>query len=299
VSCFRFVESQCTTYPVKRLCELVAVPRSSYNLWASGSVSDRYVDDAWLANDIHDIHVASRHTYGAPRIAGQLRNRGERLGTKRVARIMASCGIVGAHSRRKWRQGRANTAFAPDRIGRDFTAERSNQRWVADITEFKCTDGRLYLAGIKDLHDQGFAGWSMGDRRPTDLVVNALVMALARRMPDGELIHHADRGRRPVESAQYTSLEFANRLADWNVTPSFGATGVCYDNAAMESTWAALKRDLRHMYGPLERHTRSQMRTMIFDYIESFYNRQRHQARLGHRTPAEAYAASIAAPAAA
>jgi putative transposase len=215
VSCFRFVESQCTTYPVKRLCELVAVPRSSYNLWASGSVSDRYVDDAWLANDIHDIHVASRHTYGAPRIAGQLRNRGERLGTKRVARIMASCGIVGAHSRRKWRQGRANTAFAPDRIGRDFTAERSNQRWVADITEFKCTDGRLYLAGIKDLHDQGFAGWSMGDRRPTDLVVNALVMALARRMPDGELIHHADRGSQGGfnRSSQHLDVEVSDGQA--------------------------------------------------------------------------------------
>jgi putative transposase len=293
VSCFRFVESHHATYPVKRLCELVAVPRSSYYQWASAATSARYLDDAWLANDVFDEHVNSRRTYGAPRVAGQLRRRGLRLGTKRVARIMASCGLVGAHSRRKWRQGRANTAFAPDLIGRAFTAERSNQRWVADITEFACRDGRLYLAGIKDLHDQGFAGWSMGDRRPTDLVVNALVMALARRTPDGDLIHHADRG------SQYTSLEFANRLADWNITPSFGATGVCFDNAAMESTWAALKRDLRHMYGPLEQHTRSQMRTMLFDYIESFYNRQRHQARLGHRTPAEAYAASIAAAAAA
>ncbi len=92
----------------------------------------------------------------------------------------------------------------------------------------------------------------MGDRRPADLVVNALVMALVRRTPRGELIHHADRG------SQYTSLKFANRLKAWTVTPSFGATGVCYDCAAMESTWAAFKRDLRHIHGPLERFTRSQ-----------------------------------------
>jgi len=100
---------------------------------------------------------------------------------------------------------------------------------VADITEFACVDGKLFLAGIKDLHDRGLVGWSMGERQTTDLVVNALVMALARRQPDGELVHHADRG------AQYTSLEFTNRLADWKLQASSGSTGDCFDNAAMES----------------------------------------------------------------
>jgi len=289
VSCFRFVDDHHTDYPVKRLCQLVEVPRSSYYEWASRPLSDHYVDDAWLANEIYDIHVASRRTYGAPRVAGQLRHAGRCHSRKRVARLMAECGLVGAHSRRKWRRGRANTAPAADLLERDFTAGRSDQRWVADITEFACWDGKLFLAGIKDLHDQGLAGWSMGERQTTDLVVNALVMALARREPDGELIHHADRG------AQYTSLEFSNRLADWQVRPSFGSTGDCWDNAAMESTWAAIKREIRHIWGPWEDKTRSQLRTILFEYVEVFYNRQRHQARLGHRTPAEAYAASRAA----
>ncbi len=194
MSCFRFVDDHHTGYPVKRLCELVEIPRSSYYEWASRPLSDHYLDDAWLANEIYDIHVASRRTYGAPRVSGQLRNRGRRCARKRVARIMAECGFVGAHGRRKWRRGKANTAPAPDLLQRDFTAAKSDQRWVADITEFACLDGKLFLAGIKDLHDQGLAGWSMGERQTTDLVVNALVMALARRAPDKDLIHHADRG---------------------------------------------------------------------------------------------------------
>lgn len=202
---------------------------------------------------------------------------------------MAECGLVGAHSRRKWRRGGKNTAPAPDLLERDFSAERSDQRWVADLTEFHCRDGKLFLAGINDLCDRGLAGWSMGERQTTDLVVNALVMALARRAPDGDLIHHADHG------SQYTSLEFTNRLGDLKINASFGSVGDCYDNAAMESTWAAIKREIRHIFGPWEQLTRSQLRTVLFEYIEVFYNRQRHQARLGHRTPAEIYAASPAA----
>jgi transposase InsO family protein len=289
VTRFRFVSEHRSEHPIKRLCELVEVSRSSYYEWASRPLSAHYLADAELANEIYDIHVASQRTYGAPRVDGQLRHRGRRHSRKRVARLMAQCGLVGAHSRRKWRRGRANTAPAPDLLQRDFTAERSDQRWVADISEFACRDGKLFLAGIKDLHDQSLVGWSMGERQTTDLVVSALVMALARRSPNGELIHHADRG------SQYTSLEFSNRLADWQLRASYGSTGDCYDNAAMESTWAAIKREIRHIHGPWEDLTRSQLRTILFAYIETFYNRRRHQARLGHRTPAETYAASRAA----
>jgi len=130
-------------------------------------LSGHYLSEAWLANDIYDIHVASRRTYGAPRIQGQLPHLGKCHRTKRIARIMAECGPVGAHGRGKWRLGRANMAPAPALLERDFTADRSDERWVADITEFGCRDGKLYLVGIKDLHDQVLAGWSMGERRPT------------------------------------------------------------------------------------------------------------------------------------
>lgn len=283
-----FVDDHKADYRIVRLCLLVELPRATYYRWATPTLSDQYLDDAYLANEIFDIHQASRCTYGSPRVWGQLRRAGTRVGEKRVARLMAVLGLVGAHSRKKWRRG-ASTAPAGDLIERDFTAEASDSRWVADITEFACLDGKLYLAGILDLHDRGVAGWSMGERQTTDLVVNALVMALTRRDPDDDVVHHADRG------SQYTSLAFGNSLADWGVTPSFGATGVCWDNAAMESTWATIKRDIRHIYGDWKDITRSELRTILFDYIETFYNRTRHQAGLEHRTPAEVYAASKAA----
>lgn len=124
---------------------------------------------------------------------------------------------------------RSQHAPAGDLLERDFTAESSDLRWVADITEFGYIDGKLFLAGIVDLHDRGICGWSMGERPTTDLVVNALVMALARRDPDSELIHHADRG------AQYPAVEFSNRLADWGLRASYSSTGDCFDKAATES----------------------------------------------------------------
>ena len=276
---------------MKRLCELVECSRSGFYAWKSRPPSDHYWADVGLAKEIYDIHVASQRTYGTPRVLGQLQHRSRRVGRKRVARIMAGCGLVGAHGRKKWRKGknRSRVAPGPDLIGRDFTAAASNQRWVADVTEFKCRDGKLFLAGILDLHDRGLAGWSMSARQTSDLVVNALVMGLARRQPDGDLIHHADRG------SVYTSGDLGLTMVDHDVSASFGRTGVCWDNAAMESTWATIKREVRHIHGDWETMTRSQLRTVLFDYIETFYNRQRHQARLGHRTPAETYQASTKA----
>ena len=286
----RFVSENADHYPVTRLCFLVDVRRSTYYQWRHRPLSKRDLDDAKLAHEIVEIHQASHGTYGAPRVHGQLRHRGRRVGRKRVARIMTECGLVGVHGRRKWRRGEANTVPAPDLLQGDFTAETSDHKWVADITEFACWDGKLFLAGIKDLHDQSIVGWSMGIRQTTDLVVNALVMALSRRHPDNdELIHHADRG------SQYTSLEFSTRLADWCINPSYSRSGTCFDNAAMESTWATLKREIHHIHGSWSEMTRSQLRTALFSYIETFYNRNRHQARLGHRTPADAYPASHAA----
>ena len=282
-----FVDDHRADHCVTKLCELVELPRATYYRWANPKLADRTIDDAYLANEIVDIHRSSRCTYGSPRVWGQLRRRGIRVSEKRVARIMAELGLIGAHGRKKWRRG-ANTAPAGDLLNRDFTAEASDLRWVADITEFKCVDGKLFLAGIMDLHDRGIAGWSMGERPTTDLVVNALVMALARRDPDTDLIHHADRG------SQYTAVEFSNRLTDWHLRPSFGSTGDCFDNAAMESVWASVKREIRHIHGDWADITRSELRTILFDYIETFYNRARHQARLEHRTPAETYAASAA-----
>ncbi len=284
-----FVDDHRAEHDVTLLCDLVELPRATFYRWLNPTLSERYLEDAYLASESVDIYRASNKTYGSPRVWGQLRRRGFRVSVNRVARIMAECRLVGAHSRKRWRKGRVETAPAGDLLERDFTAEASDLRWVADISEFKCLDGKLFLAGVMDLHDRGIAGWSMGERQTTDLVVNALVMALGRRDPGDDLVHHADKG------SQYTSLEFSNRLNDWQIRPSFGSTGDCFDNAAMESTWATIKREIVHIHGDWTTLTRSQLRTILFDYIETFYNRRRHQARLDHQTPAEAYAASKAA----
>ena len=263
---------------------MIDLPRSTYYAWLNHQPSQRAWDDNALLDEIKDIHALSRHTYGAPRILGQLRHRGHRVGRHRVARIMHTHGLVGVHGRKRWRRGKPDTAYAPDLLERDFSATRPDERWVADISEFHCFDGKLFLAGIRDLFDKALVGWAMGERQTTDLVVSALVMALSRRRPDAELVHHSDKG------PQYTSLDMANRLSDWGLSASFGSTGDAYDNAAMESFWATAKREIEFLHGPVRQLTRSQLRTIIFEYVEVFYNRERHQAILGHLTPAEYYA---------
>jgi len=128
-----FVDDHKAEHPISLLCRLVELPRATYYRWAKPILSDHYVSDAYLANEIVDIYRQSRGTYGSPRVWGQLRRRQVRVGVKRVARIMAELGLVGAHSRKRWRRGRPDTAPAPDLLGRNFTAEASDLRWVADI----------------------------------------------------------------------------------------------------------------------------------------------------------------------
>lgn len=286
MSRFRFVEDHASDYPVKRLCALVEVSRSGFYAWRDRPTSRRDLDDQELVVEIRVIHERSRGTYGAPRIEGQLRRQGRCHGRKRIARLMRTHGLVGAHARRRWRRGRPDIAPAPDRLERDFTAACPDQRWVGDITEFDTDDGKLYVAGILDLHDRSLVGWAMNERATSDLVIDALVMAIGRRRPDSEVVHHSDRG------TQYTSLRFANHLEDHGLVASFGSTGDAYDNAAMEAFWATLKRELAWIHHRHRWTTRAELRVALFDYIETFYNRDRHQARLGHQTPAEIYAAS-------
>lgn len=279
MSCFRFVSAHQGEYPVKRLCQLVEVSRSGFYDWNGRPPPDRFFNDAVLANKIHTIYRRSRGTYGAPRVTGQLARGGDRVGCKRVARLMHDNNLVGAHARKKWRRGRRDVAPAPDRLNRDFSASRPNQKWVADISEFVTGEGKLYVAGVRDLCHRGLVGWAMGERQTADLVIDAVVMAVARRQPDGPLVHHSDKG------TQYTSLAFTNHLEDLGLIASYGSTGDCYDNAAMETFWATLKREITWIHGTLAFDTRAELRRVLFDYIEIFYNRQRHQAGLDHLTP--------------
>jgi transposase InsO family protein len=231
----RFVQDNQVDLPVKRMCELVELPRSSFYAWVNRTPSTREVADAELLELIRDIYRRSRHTYGVPRVYGQLRRIGRPVARSRVARLMRANNLVGAHASKKWRRGRPDAGGLADLLNRDFTATAPNQRWVADVTEFACGDGKLYLAAIRDLFHRGIVGWDTSGRQDSTLVVSALTMALTRTGHPAEVIHHADKG------SIYTSLDFAFAAGNHDMSLSFGSTGDAFDNAAMETFWARLK----------------------------------------------------------
>jgi putative transposase len=226
------------------------------------------------------IHERSRRTYGAPRVHAQLRRVDQRCSRKRVARLR-SHGLVGVHARRRWRRGRPDVAPAPDLVNRDFMPSGPDQVWAADVTQFRTHEGWLHLAAVIDLWSRRIVGWSMNASPNSELVTDALLMAFQRRRPDRRVVHHSDRG------AAYTSLAFSQRVRELELDQSFGSTGDCYDNAAVEAFWATLKRELGWIHNTTTWPDRAELRSALFDYIEGFYNPNRIQRRLGHQSPAD------------
>jgi transposase InsO family protein len=281
VSRFRFVADHRAAYGVKRLCRIAGCSRSGFYDWARRPPSRHMREDERLSALVDQIHERSRRTYGAPRIHAELRRLGERCARKRVARLMRERGWVGVHTRRRRRAGRPDVAPAPDLVRRAFSPARRDAVWAADISQFWTGEGWLHLAGVMDLHSRRVVGWAMGPSPDADLVIDALLMAFCRRRPDRRLIHHSDRG------SAYTSLALSRRLAELGIAASFGSTGDCFDNAAVEAFFATLKRELRWIHGERTWPNRILLRSALFDYIEGFYNPSRIQRRLGYRSPAD------------
>ena len=277
----RFVQDHQAEYSVERMCELVEVPRSSFYAWRSHTPTARDRADVELLAVIIDIYEASRGTYGVPRVLGQLRRRGIRVARSRVARLMRVNGLRGAQARKRWKRKGHGGDPTEDLLNRDFTARGPNLRWVADFTEFPTGEGKLHLAGVRDLFHHGIVGWDTSDTQDTVLAVSALTMALVRTGNPDDVIHHADHG------SQYTSFDFAVAAGNANVRLSFGSVGDAFDNAAIESFWARLKVEIAWIRGSIWFPTRAEAHAYLFEFIEVFYNRQRHQAGLDHLTPAE------------
>jgi putative transposase len=222
----------------------------------------------------------SRGTCGAPRIHAELWAQGIRCGRKRVARLMRHAALAGTQRRRHrgtTRQER-EASVAPDLVKRNFTVSAPDQLWVADITYVPTAEGWLYLATVLDAWSRRIVGWAMADTLRTELVVEALNMAVWNRRPAVAVVHHSDRG------AQYTSLTFSRRCRDAGVAPSMGSVGDAYDNALAEAFFASLKTELlmRHTFA-----TRQAARRALFDYIEGFYNSHRRHSALRYLSPAE------------
>jgi putative transposase len=280
VSCYRLIEAERTNFPVQFMCRLLGVSRSGYYDWSGRAPSRRSLQDAALTEKISQIHRRSRQTYGSPRVHAELKALGTRCGRKRVERLMRQAGIRGCvrgGRRGTTRRGRGSTS-AEDLLKRDFAATEVDRVWVADITYVPTREGFLYLAFILDVYSRRIVGWAMEEHLRTELVVDALRMAVWRRKPAPGLVHHSDRG------VQYTALSFAQRLSEVGITPSMGRTGTALDNAMAESFVSTLKAEL---VGRLELTTRQAARTAIFEYLEAFYNTRRLHSALGYRSPVD------------
>lgn len=278
---FRFVDEQKAHYPVATMCRVLGVSSSGYYAWRSRPASVRALADAILTEVITTIHTDSRRTYGAPRVHAELRlGHGIACGQKRVARLMRACGLQGVHRRKGFRTTRRDqsAAPAPDLLERDFGATEPDRKWVADITYVPTWSGFLFLAVAIDCFSRRVVGWAMRDHLRTDLVLEALEMALYTRRPAAGLIHHSDRG------CQYTSFAFGRRCRQAGVAPSMGSVGDAFDNALAESFFATLECEL------IDRRSfrnRTEARLAVFDFIEGFYNPRRRHSSLGQLSPAE------------
>jgi putative transposase len=230
-----------------------------------------------LTSRMNAIHERSHGTYGAPRVHAELEAEGIQVGRKRVARLMRAAGLAGV-SRRKWITTTVrdrNARPAPDLVERNFVAPGPNRLWVADITYIPTWAGFLYLAVVLDAFSRRIVGWAMETHLRTELVLEALNMALAQRRPAG-VIHHSDQG------TQYTSIAFGMRCREAGVRPSMGSVGDCFDNAMCESFFATLECELLN-----RRHFRTQVeaRMAVFEFIEGWYNPHRRHSALDYLSP--------------
>jgi len=280
VSNYKLIEAEKTSFPVQFMCRMLGVSRSGYYDWRDRPPSRSSLENATLTSKIREIHRRSRETYGSPRIHAELRALGIRCGRKRVARLMRQAGLLGCmRGRRKRTTHRSGRAVpAKDLLQRSFVAAQIDKVWVADITYVPTREGFLYLAFILDVHSRRIVGWAMENHLRTELVVDALRMAVWRRKPAPGLVHHSDQG------VQYTALSFSERLREVGITPSMGRTGTALDNAMAESFVSTLKAEL---VSRLKFPTRQAAKTAIFEYLETFYNTRRLHSALGYKSPAD------------
>jgi putative transposase len=259
------------------MCRVLGVSKSGFYAWLTRPPSLRARDDERLLASIRRSHTASDGTYGAPRVLRDLREDDVRVGCKRVARLMKRANLRGVCRRKGFRTTVRddNQRPSPDLVHRDFTAQRPNQLWVADITYIPTHAGFLFLAVVLDVWSRRIVGWAMATHLRTELVLEAMQMAVTQRQPS-DVVHHSDQG------CQYTSFAFGKRCREAGVRPSMGTVGDCYDNAMCESFFASLECELLDRY-VLRTHAEARMH--VFKYIEGFYNPRRRHSSLDYLSP--------------
>jgi putative transposase len=277
---FAFVAAEKAWAPVAVLCRILEVSRSGFYAWEERGPSARSTEDAKLSVEIAAIHKASRETYGSPRVQAELEAQGAVVNRKRVARLMAEMGL---QSRRKRRfkattDSKHDMPVAENLLDRKFEVDAPDVAWVTDITYVWTSEGWLYVAAILDLFSRRVVGLAMSERIDRALVLEALRVAVGRRVPNVGLMHHSDRG------SQYASGDYQEELDDLGVVCSMSRKGNCWDNAVAESFFATLKTELVYSR---RFATRAEAREAIFDFVEVFYNRRRRHSTLGYVSPVE------------
>jgi putative transposase len=290
---YTFIVRACSDLPVAVCCRVMKVSTSGFYAWRADPVSDRDLDDAYLTNVIVDIHQMSRRCYGSPRVHAELRlGEGIRCSRKRVERLMRQAGIAGIHRRK--RRGctrRDGSEPSDDLVNRSFDPTEPDRLWVMDVTEHPTCDGKVYLAVVLDAFSRRVVGWSIADHIRSELVVDAVQMAIwRRRPPKGQTIAHSDHG------SGYTSWAFGRRLRGAGLLGSMGSIGDCFDNSVAESFFGTLQVEL------LDEHrwtSRQQLALAIYEWIEAWYNPRRRHSYCQMLSPTDYEAAHTPAAAAA
>ncbi len=263
--------------PVTVTCRVLGFSTQAFNKWRRNPVSQRDWDDAHLMNAALDVH-ADDPAFGYRFIADELKDAGHVVSERRVWRICSEQGIWSVFSKKRGLNRKAGPPVHDDLVERDFTASAPDQLWLTDITEHRTTEGKLYLCAIKDVYSNRIVGYSIASRMKASLAVASLRNAIRLRRPTGTVTVHSDRG------SQFRSKAYVRTLKHNGLTGSMGRVGACGDNAAMESFFALLQKNV------LDRQrweTREELRLAIVTWIERTYHRRRRQRALGRLTPVE------------
>ena len=276
---FNFVAKHRVSWPVGLICEALGVSRSGFYAWLIRPRSQRSQADEVLGTLVRQSFLGSDRTYGARRVWHDVLALDHNCGLHRIERLMREQALRARPRRRGLPQDRGQrSAIAGNVLDRQFQADAPNQKWVADFTYIWTAEGWLYVAAVLDLYSRRIVGWSMHDSMTSQLVADALMMAVWRRGKPVALLHHSDQG------SQYTSEHFQQLLKEQGIACSMSRTGEVWDNSAMESFFSSLKteRTARKVY-----RTREQARADVFDYIERFYNSTRRHSTLGYVSPVQ------------
>jgi putative transposase len=277
-----FIDENRERFGVEPICQTLGVSASAYYRRGSGERSARAIEDDRLLERIREIHERNYLAYGSWRMWRALRRAGEEVGRGHVERLMRRNGIHGAKRRGKpWRTTSADPEALrrPDLVKRAFTATGPDELWCADFTYLRCWEGVVFFSFVIDVYSRAIVGWQFADHMRTDLVLDALKMALAQRGPGAnvELVHHSDAG------SQYTSFDYSQTLDDHGALGSIGSVGDAYDNALAESFIDSFKTELIR-----DRvwRTRTQLELAIVEYV-AWFNTERLHTSLGGVPPAE------------